>query len=133
MTITVDFETPQVQVGDGISGIEISPIIIPYSIRNTEDPLQYLGGQVALTTEDNVSFSDNTAAWYEKALTKIKDMVAVSEVYVPEEPIADEEAMPEEPITDGDGTIAKEQIVDEKAAASEEPTLNEEEEAQDEQ
>lgn len=110
MTVTVDFETPQVQVGDGVSGIEISPIIIPYSIRDTEDPLQYLGGQVALTTEDTVSFSDNTAAWYEKALAKIKDMVVTSEIRVPEEPIADD-----------DGTIA------------EEPVSNEEEVTQDEQ
>ena len=122
MTVTVNFETPQVQVGDGISGIEISPIIIPYSIHNTEEPLRYLGGQVALTTEDNVSFSDNTAAWYEKALAKIKDMVVASEVYTPEEPIEDEgEMMPEEP------------IADEEEAIAEEPALNEEEAKQDEQ
>lgn len=110
MTVTVDFETPQVQVGDGVSGIEISPIIIPYSIRDTEDPLQYLGGQVALTTEDVVSFSDNTAAWYEKALAKIKDMVGASEVYAPEEPIEDEkETVLEEPIADEEETAQDEQ------------------------
>lgn len=83
MTVTVNFEAPQVQVGDGTTGIEISPIIIPYSIRNNEDQLQYLGGQVVLTKEDGVAFSDNTADWYKKALVKIKDMVATTELYTP--------------------------------------------------
>lgn len=84
MTATVNFEAPQVQLGDGTTGIEISPIIIPYSIRNNEDPLQYLGGQVVLTKEDDVAFSDNTADWYNKALVKIKKMVASTELYTPE-------------------------------------------------
>lgn len=84
MTATVNFENPQAQLGDGTTGIEISPIIIPYSIRNNEDPLQYLGGQVVLTKEDNVAFSDNTADWYKKALVKIKNMVASTEIYVPD-------------------------------------------------
>ena len=84
MTVTVNFENPQVQLGDGTTGIEISPIIIPYSIRNSEDTLQYLGGQVALTKEDGVAFTDNTADWYKKALVKIKDMVAASEIYTPD-------------------------------------------------
>lgn len=84
MTATVNFENPQVQLGNGTTGIEISPIIIPYSIRNNEDPLQYLGGQVALTKEDDVAFSDNTADWYKKALVKIKNMVATTELYAPE-------------------------------------------------
>lgn len=84
MTVTVNFEAPQVQVGNGATGIEISPIIIPYSIRNNEDPLQYLGGQVVLTKEDNVAFTDNTADWYKKALVKIKDMVSETEMYNPD-------------------------------------------------
>ena len=84
MTATVNFEAPQVQVGNGTTGIEISPIIIPYSIRNNEDPLQYLGGQVVLTKEDNVAFTDNTDDWYKKALVKIKGMVAATELYTPE-------------------------------------------------
>ena len=83
MTVTVNFENPQVQLGNGTTGIEVSPIIIPYSIRDVENPLQYLGGQVVLTKEDGVAFSDNTADWYKKALVKIKDMVAASEIYVP--------------------------------------------------
>ena len=84
MTVTVNFENPQVQLGDGTKGIEISPIIIPYSIRDAENQLQYLGGQVVLTKEDGVAFTDNTAGWYKKALIKIKDMVAVSELYTPD-------------------------------------------------
>ena len=83
MTATVSFENPQAQLGNGTTGIEISQIIIPYSIRNNDDPLQYLGGQVVLTKEDGVAFSDNTADWYKKALVKIKDMVAASEIYTP--------------------------------------------------
>ena len=84
MTVTVNFENPQVQVGNGTTGIETSPIIIPYSIRDAENQLQYLGGQVVLTKEDGVAFTDNTADWYKKALVKIKDMVAASEIYTPD-------------------------------------------------
>ena len=95
MTATVNFENPQVQLGDGTTGIEISPIIIPYSIRDAEKPLQYLGGQVVLTKEDGVAFSDNTADWYKKALVKIKKMVADTEIYVPDPIIEVPEELPE--------------------------------------
>ena len=80
MTVTVNFENPQVQLGNGTTGIEISPIIIPYSIRDAENQLQYLGGQVVLTKEDNVAFTDNTDDWYKKALIKIKSMVTYAEI-----------------------------------------------------
>ena len=86
MAVTVNFEAPQVKVDNGTNGIEISQVIIPYSIHNTEDATQYLGGQTVLTHEDGVSLSDNTADWYKKALVKIKDMVAASEFDVPEDP-----------------------------------------------
>ena len=95
MTATVNFENPQAQLGDGTTGIEISPIIIPYSIRDAENPLQYLGGQVVLTKEDGVAFSDNTADWYKKALVKIKKMVADTEIYVPDPIIEVPEELPE--------------------------------------
>lgn len=84
MAATVNFEAPQVKVDNGTSGIEISQVIIPYSIHNTEDASQYLGGQTVLTKEDGVALSDNTSDWYKKALVKIKEMVAVSEFNVPE-------------------------------------------------
>lgn len=86
MAATVNFEAPQMKVDNGTNGIEISQVIIPYSIRNTEDEAQYLGGQTVLTKEDNLVLTDNTADWYKKALVKIKDMVAASEFDVPENP-----------------------------------------------
>ena len=84
MTVTVNFEAPQMKVDNGTTGIEISQVIIPYSIHNIEDASQYLGGQTILTKEDGVALSDNTSDWYKKALVKIKDMVADSEFDVPE-------------------------------------------------
>ena len=83
MAATVKFEAPQVKVDNGTTGIEISQVIIPYSIHNAEDQSQYLGGQTVLTNEDGVALSDNTSDWYKKALVKIKDMVASSELYTP--------------------------------------------------
>lgn len=81
MTATVNFEAPQLKVENGTTGIAISQVILPYSIRNNEDASQYLGGQTVLTQEDGVSLTDNTADWYKKALVKIKDMVATTELY----------------------------------------------------
>jgi hypothetical protein len=90
MAATVNFEAPQMKVDNGTTGIEISQVIIPYSIHNTEDASQYLGGQTILTKEDGVALSDNTSDWYKKVLVKIKDMVAASEFYVPEQQNVDE-------------------------------------------
>lgn len=94
MTVMVNFEAPQMRVENGTTGIEIAQVIMPYSIRNTEDQSQYLGGQTILTKADGVTFSDNTADWNKLALAKIKNMVSVSEIptpYVePEQPEADE-------------------------------------------
>lgn len=84
MAATVNFESPQMNVENGTNGIEISQVIIPYSIHNTEDATQYLGGQTVLSKEDNLALADNTNDWYKKALVKIKDMVAASEFEVPE-------------------------------------------------
>ena len=90
MAATVNFEAPQMKVENGTAGIEISQVVIPYSIRNTEDVAQYLGGQTVLTKENDLALTDNTADWYKKALVKIKDMVAASEFDVPEQPNNDE-------------------------------------------
>lgn len=84
MAATINFEDPQVRPENGQNGIEISQVVIPYSIHNTEDASQYLGGQTILTKEDGITLSDNTSDWYKKALVKIKDMVAASEFNVPE-------------------------------------------------
>ena len=80
MTVTVNFEAPQIKVDNGSTGIAISQVILPYSIRNDEDASQYLGGQTVLTKEDNVAFTDNTDDWYKKALIKIKSMVTYAEI-----------------------------------------------------
>lgn len=98
MAATVSFEAPQMKVDNGTTGIEISQVIIPYSIHNTEDASQYLGGQTILTNEDGLALSDNTSDWYKKALVKIKNMVAASEFDVPE-PSA------EQPSTDEGGVM----------------------------
>ena len=84
MTVTVNFEAPQLKVDNGTTGIEISQVILPYSIRNNEDASQYLGGQTVLTKEDGVALTDNTADWYKKALVKVKNMVTASEIYTPD-------------------------------------------------
>lgn len=83
MTVTVNFEAPQIKVDNGSTGIAISQVILPYSIRNDEDASQYLGGQTVLTKEDNVAFTDNTDDWYKKALVKIKSMVTYAEIGTP--------------------------------------------------
>lgn len=93
MAATVKFEAPQMKVDNGTTGIEISQVVIPYSIHNTEDVSQYLGGQTVLTKEDGIALSDNTSDWYKKALVKIKYMVAASEFYVPEQQNEDEGGM----------------------------------------
>lgn len=105
MTATVNFEDPQVRPENGQNGIEISQVVIPYSIHNTEDPLQYLGGQVVLTKEDDVAFSDNTADWYKKALVKIKDMVASTELYTPEVNVPDVTTEEEAPDTTSETNV----------------------------
>ena len=105
MAATVNFEAPQMKVDNGTTGIEISQVIIPYSIHNTEDASQYLGGQTILTKEDGVSLTDNTSDWYKKALVKIKDMVAASEFYVPETATEAQENEPEQQNADEGGVM----------------------------
>lgn len=82
MTNTINFEAPQVKVENGESGVQLSQVVLPYSIRNSEDSSQYLGGQMTLTPEDGIKLSDNTKQWTALALTKIKAMVADTEEYV---------------------------------------------------
>ena len=96
MAATVNFEAPQMKVDNGTTGIEISQVIIPYSIHNTEDAAQYLGGQTVLTKEDSLAFADNTSDWYKKALVKIKDMVAASEWDVPDVTTEEPNNVPEQ-------------------------------------
>ena len=83
MTVTVSFNNPQIQVANSSTGIQLSQVILPYSIRNTEDPTQYLGGQMTLGQSDGIKLTDNTKDWERLGLTKIKAMVADVEIYVP--------------------------------------------------
>ncbi|WP_373892527.1 hypothetical protein ACAW68_04805 [Weissella confusa] len=94
MIVTVNFADPQVRPENGPVGIEISQVIMPYSIHNTEDPSQYLGGQTVLTKADGVTLADNTADWNKLALAKIKNMVAASDIYVPDPIIGVPEGLP---------------------------------------
>ena len=92
MTVTVSFEAHQIQVNNGSTGIELSQVILPYSIHNSEDFTQYLGGQMTLGQSDGIKLSDNTNDWERIGLAKIKDMVADAEIYVPDEDPAQSEA-----------------------------------------
>lgn len=83
MTVTVNFDNPQIQVSNGSTGIQLSQVILPYSIRNSEDPTKYLGGQMTLGQSDGIKLTDNTQDWERLGLAKIKAMVADAEIYVP--------------------------------------------------
>lgn len=84
MTVSVSFNAPQIQPENGPTGIELSQVILPYSIRNLEDSTQYLGGQMTLGQSDGIKLSDNTKDWERIGLAKIKNMVADAEIYVPD-------------------------------------------------
>ena len=84
MTVTVSFDNPQIQATNGSTGIQLSQVILPYSIRNSEDPTKYLGGQMTLGQSDGIKLTDNTMDWERLGLAKIKAMVADTEIYVPD-------------------------------------------------
>lgn len=85
MTLSVSFDTAQIQVDNSSTGVQLSQVILPYSIHNSEDATQYLGGQMTLFPSDGINLSDNTKDWERLALAKIKNMVADAEIYVPEQ------------------------------------------------
>ena len=94
MTVSVNFEAPQAQLDNGSTGVQLAQVILPYSIRNSEDPTKYLGGQMTLFPSDGIKLSDNTKDWERLGLDKIKEMVADAEIYVPDQVTE----APEEPI-----------------------------------
>lgn len=94
MTVTVSFDTPQIQVNNSSTGIQLSQVILPYSIRNSEDFSQYLGGQMTLGQSDGIKLTDNTKDWERLGLAKIKKMVANAEIYVPDPIIEVPEGLP---------------------------------------
>ena len=84
MTVTVSFNNPQIQVTNSSTGIQLAQVILPYSIRNSEDSTKYLGGQMTLGQSDGIKLTDNTEDWKRLGLAKIKAMVADAEIYVPD-------------------------------------------------
>lgn len=84
MTVTVSFDNPQIQVTNSSTGIQLSQVILPYSIRNSEDSTKYLGGQMTLGQSDGIKLTDNTNDWERLGLAKIKNMVADAEIYAPD-------------------------------------------------
>lgn len=95
MTNTIIFEAPQANLTNGEGGVQLSLVVLPYSIRNSEDPTKYLGGQMTLFPSDGIKLSDNTNDWERLALAKIKDMVADAEIYVPDQIVEIPEELPE--------------------------------------
>ena len=111
MTVTVNFEAPQIQVDNGSTGVQLSQVILPYSIRNLEDSTQYLGGQMTLGQSDGIKLTDNTKDWERLGLAKIKNMVAGAEIYVPDKVITVPEGLPtssatEAPVSSADDSVA---------------------------
>lgn len=98
MTVTVSFDNPQIQVTNSSTGIQLSQVILPYSIRNSEDSTKYLGGQMTLGQSDGIKLTDNTKDWERLGLAKIKTMVADAEIYVPD-PITEAPASPEDSVS----------------------------------
>ena len=98
MTVTVSFNAPQIQVDNGSTGVQLSQVILPYSIRNSEDSTKYLGGQMTLGQSDGIKLTDNTKDWERLGLDKIKNMVADAEIYVPD-PIVEVPVNSEAPVS----------------------------------
>ncbi|MED3950378.1 hypothetical protein P4621_27050 [Priestia aryabhattai] len=111
MTVSVSFNAPQIQVDNGSTGIQLSQVILPYSIRNSEDSTQYLGGQMTLGQSDGIKLTDNTKDWERLGLAKVKNMVADAEIYVPDPIIEVPEGLPassavEAPASSADDSVA---------------------------
>lgn len=94
MTVSVNFEAAQALLDNGSNGVLLAQVILPYSIRNSEDSTKYLGGQMTLFPSDGIELSDNTKDWERLGLAKIKNMVADAEIYVPDQVTE----VPEEPV-----------------------------------
>ena len=94
MTVSVSFNAPQALLDNGSNGVQLSQVILSYSIRNSEDSTKYLGGQMTLFPSDGIKLSDNTNDWESLGLAKIKKMVADAEIYVPDPIIEVPEGLP---------------------------------------
>ena len=97
MTVTVSFEAAQAQLSNSSTGVQLAQVILPYSIRNSQDSTKYLGGQMTLFPSDGIKLTDNTKDWEHLALVKIKDMVGEAEIYEANQIIEDEPVVDDEP------------------------------------
>lgn len=126
MTLTVSFNAAQVQVDNGDTGVQLSQVILPYSIRNLEDSTQYLGGQMTLWPSDGIELSDNTKYWERLGLAKIKKMVADAEIYVPDPITEVPEGLPSNSATDAPvssaSTVASSEATVASSASTQETT-----------
>lgn len=129
MTVSVNFEAAQALLDNGSTGVQLAQVILPYSIRNSEDPTKYLGGQMTLFPSDGIKLSDNTKDWQRLALANIKKMVADAEIYMPEPIIEAPESLPassavEYPVSSSDDSVASSASAA-SSATSEAPVTNE--------
>ena len=129
MTVSVSFNAAQVQVDNGSAGVQLSQVILPYSIRNSEDPTKYLGGQMTLFPSDGIKLSDNTKDWERLGLAKIKEMVAGAEIYVPDKVITVPEGLPtssvtEAPVSSADDSVASSATESPASSATEAPVTS---------
>ena len=110
MTVSVSFNAPQAQLDNGSTGVQLAQVILPYSIRNSEDSTKYLGGQMTLWPSDGIKLTDNTKDWERLGLAKIKNMVADAEIYVSDPIIEVAEELPassatEAPVNSADDSV----------------------------
>ena len=117
MTVTVSFNASQAQLDNGDTGVQLAQVILPYSIRNSEDQTKYLGGQMTLWPSDGIKLSDNTNDWERLALAKIKDMVADAEIYVPDPVIEVPEGLPASSATESPASSAADSVAGSVAEA----------------
>ena len=128
MTVSVIFSAAQALLDNGSNGVLLAQVILPYSIRNSEDSTKYLGGQMTLFPSDGIKLSDNTKDWERLALVKIKNMVADAEIYVPEQVTEAPEGLStssavEAPVSSADDSVANSASVA-SSATSESPVTN---------
>ena len=125
MTVTVNFNAPQIQVNNGSTGIQLSQVILPYSIRNLEDSTQYLGGQMTLGQSDGIKLTDNTKDWERLGLAKIKNMVADAEIYVPDPIIEVPEELPASSATEAPASSADDSVTSSEATIASSASIQE--------
>lgn len=123
MTVSVIFSASQALLDNGSNGVQLAQVILPYSIRNSEDPTKYLGGQMTLFPSDGIKLSDNTKDWEHLALIKIKEMVSDAEIYVPEPIVVVPEELPES--SEAEAPVNSEATVESSASTQEAPVISE--------